>query len=137
MRSGGWIAITIAVVAAGGLAVFEAVGIEPHLRGMLVVGIGIGLVCTVAMLPSLFSRGASQLTVVQSGLMASAIHVLGSVLVASAMFMRGLISTFPMLIWLAAFFATTLIVLTIIIAQHVRKASAAENPTAKTASNHA
>jgi hypothetical protein len=53
------------------------------------------------------------------------------------MFMRGLLKTYPLLIWLAAFFVTTLIILTIIIAQHVRKAASEANPTAKTASNHA
>jgi hypothetical protein len=51
--------------------------------------------------------------------------------------MRGLIKTYPLLIWLAAFFATTLITLTISIAQHVRRASAAANATIKTAPNHA
>jgi hypothetical protein len=136
MKSAGWIAITIAAVMATGLAVARAMGIDPHLREMLVAGIGMSLVCGLAGLPLLLTRGASQMTVVQSGLTASAVHLLGSVFVASAMFARGLIATYPLLIWLAGFFATTLIVLTIIIAQHVRK-SAAGNPTAKPASNHA
>ena len=137
MRSAGWMAITIAAAAAGGLAVCNIFSIEPHLREMLVAGIGIALVCVVAGLPLLLTRGANQLAVVQAGLMASAIHLLGSVLVASAVFMRGLIATYPLLIWLAAFFGTTLITLTISIAQHVRKASAAANQISKTASNHA
>lgn len=136
MKSAGGIAITIAAVAAGGLAVCKAMGIDPHLREMIVAGLGMSLVCAFAMLPLLLSRGASQMTVVQSGLTASALHLLGSVVVASAMFAGSLIQTFPLLIWLAAFFATTLIVLTIIIAQHVRK-SASANPIVKTASNHA
>ena len=136
MKSAGWIAITIAAVAAGGLAVAKAMGIDPHLREMIVAGIGISVVCALASLPLLLTRGASQMTVVQSGLTASAVHLLGSVFVAGAMFARGLINTYPLLIWLAAFFATTLIVFTIIIAQHVRK-SASANPIVKTASNHA
>ena len=135
MKSAGWIAITIAAVAAGGLAVCKAMGIDPHLREMIVAAVGMSMVCAFAMLPLLLSRGASQMTVVQSGLTASALHLLGSVVVASVMFARGLIKTYPLLIWLAAFFATTLIVLTIIIAQHVRK-SASANPIVKTASNH-
>ena len=136
MKSAGWIAITIAAVAAGGLAVCKAMGIDPHLREMIVAGVGMALVCVLAGIPLLLSRGGDQVSAVQAGLTASAVHLLGSVLVASVMFMRGLISTYPLLIWLAAFFATTLIVLTIIIAQHVRKAAAA-NPIVKTASNHA
>src|SRR6185436_20257405 len=99
MKSAGGIAITIAAVAAGGLAVCKAMGIDPHLREMMVAGVGISLVCALAMLPLLLSRGASQMTVVQSGLTASALHLLGSVVVASAMFARGLIQTFPLLIW--------------------------------------
>ena len=133
MKSAGWIAITIAAVMAGGLAVAKAMGIDPHLREMIVAGVGMAIVCALAGLPLLLSRGASQLTVVQSGLTSSAVHLLGSVLVTSAMFARGLIKTFPLLIWQAAFFATTLIVLTIIIAQHVRKGAAAN----QVASNHA
>src|SRR5882672_4158935 len=124
MKSAGWIAITIAAVAAGGLAACKAMGIDPHLREMIVAGIGMSLVCAAAGLPLLLSRGASQLTVVQAGLTASAVHLLGSMLVASSMFMRGLLATYPLLIWLGAFFATTLITLTIIIAQHVRKSAA-------------
>ena len=137
MKSAGWIAITIAAVAATGLAVCKAMGIDPHLRELIVAAIGMALVCALAGVPLLLSRGANQMTVVQSGLASSAIHLLGSVLVASAMFVRGLIATYPLLIWLAAFFATTLVTLTIIIAQHVRKSAAAANPIAKTASNHA
>jgi hypothetical protein len=136
MKSASWIAITIAAVMATGLAVAKAFGFDPHLREMIVAGIGMSLVCAMAMLPLLLSRGASQMTVVQSGLTASAVHLLGSVVVSGAMFARGLIATYPLLIWLAGFFATTLIVLTIIIAQHVRK-SASANPIVKTASNHA
>ena len=137
MRSGGWIAVTIAAVAAIGLAGCNLLGIQPHLREMLVAAIGTVIVCGVAMLPLVLTRGANQLAVVQAGLFASAIHLLGSVLVASAIFMRGLIATYQLLIWQAAFFATTLIVLTILIAQHVRKAAGAANSIEKTASNHA
>src|SRR5438105_258457 len=114
MKSALGIAITIAAVMAGGLAVCKAMGIDPHLREMIVAGVGMAVVCGLAGVVLLLSRGADQMTVVQSGLTASAVHLLGSVLVASAMFARGLIKTFPLLIWLAAFFATTLIVLTII-----------------------
>jgi hypothetical protein len=95
------------------------------------------IVCALAGLPLLLSRGANQITVVQSGLTSTAVHLLGSVLVASTMFMRNLLSTYPLLLWLAAFFATTLITLTIIIAQHVRRSAGAANPTTTTASNHA
>jgi hydrogenase-4 membrane subunit HyfE len=137
MKSAGWMAITIAAVAAGGLAVCKAMGIDPHLRELIVAAIGMTIVCAVAWLPLLLTRGANQLAVAQAGLSSCGIHLMGSVLVASAMFMRGLLATYPLLIWVAAFFATTLITLTIIIAQHVRKASAAANPTANTASNHA
>lgn len=137
MKSAGSIAITIAAVMATGLAFARAMGIDPHLREMIVAGLGIAVVCALASVPLLLSRGASQLTVVQSGLIASALHLLGSVLLAGAMFARSLIATYPLLVWLAAFFASTLIVLTIIIAQHVRKSATAANPTAKPASNHA
>jgi len=61
------------------------------------------------------------------GLLATAIHLLGSVLVASSVFLRGVIATYPLLIWVAAFYWTTLITLTISIAQQVRKAPAAAN----------
>ena len=137
MKSAGWMAMTIAAVAAGGLAVCKAMGIEPHLREMIVAGIGMAIVCVAAGLPLLLSRGANQLTIVQAGLSSSAVHLLGSVLIASAIFFPSLIATYPLLIWLAAFFATSLIVLTLIIAQHVRKAAAAANAIAKPASNHA
>src|SRR5437763_1854057 len=132
MKSALGIAMTIAAVMAGGLAVCKAMGIDPHLREMVVAGVGMAVVCALAGLPLFLSRGASQMTVVQMGLTASAVHLLGSVLVASAMFARGFIATYPLLIWLAAFFPTTLIVLTIIIAQHVRKSAATQ-----VASNHA
>ena len=135
MKTAGWMGITIAAVAAGGLAVCKTMGVDPHLRELIVAAIGISIVCAAATLPLLLSRGADQLTIVQSGLVSSAVHLLGSVVVASAMFFRGFISTYPLLIWLAAFFATTLIVLTIIISQHVRKAAA--NQLTKPASNHA
>lgn len=137
MKSAAWMLTVIAAVAAGGLAVCKALGIDPHLREMIVAAIGMLLVCATAMLPLLLTRGANQLSVAQAGLSASAIHLLGSVLVASLMFMRGIIATYPLLIWLAAFFAATLIALTINIALHVRKAAAAANPIAKPASNHA
>jgi hypothetical protein len=128
MKSAGWIAITIAAVAAGGLAVCKAFAIDPHLREMIV-----------AYLPLFLTRGASQIAIVQGGLISSGVHLMGSVVVASSMFMRGLLKTYPLLIWLAAFFVTTLIILTIIIAQHVRKSAAAADPIVKanTASNHA
>jgi len=76
----------------------QGAGIDPHLREMIVAGIGIALVCAAAGLPLLAVAGASQLTVVQAGLMSSAVHLLGSMLVASAMFMRGLLATYPLLI---------------------------------------
>jgi len=41
--------------------------------------------------------------------MSSAVLCWEACLVASAMFMRGLAATYPLLIWLGAFFATTLI----------------------------
>jgi hypothetical protein len=138
MRSGGWTVLAIAAVAAIGLAVCNVFGIQPYLREMLVAGLGTTVVCGVALLPLLLTRGAGQLAVVQAGLFASAIHLLGSVLVASSILMRGLIATYPLLIWLAAFFAATLITLTISIAQHVRKAAANQSTnTTNTASNHA
>ena len=135
MKSAGWIAITIAAVMATGLAVAKAMGIDPHLREMIVAGVGMAMVCALAGVPLLLTRGASQLAVVQSGLTSTGVHLMGSVLVAGAMFARGLIATYPLLIWQASFFVTTLIVLTIIIAQHVRKAAA--NQIVKPASNHA
>ena len=139
MKSAGWIAITIAAVAAGGLAVCKAFGIDPHLREMIVAAIGMSVVCGLAYLPLFLTRGASQIAIVQGGLVSSGVHLMGSVVVASSMFMRGLLKTYPLLIWLAAFFVTTLIILTFIIAQHVRKSAAAADPIAKakTASNHA
>jgi len=139
MKSAGWMAMTIAAVAAGGLAVCKAFGIDPHLREMIVAAIGMTVVCGVAYLPLFLTRCASQMGIVQSGLIASAVHLMGSVVVASAMFMRGLVKTDPLLLWLGAFFVTTLITLTIIVAQHVRKSAAAANPMveATTASNHA
>jgi hypothetical protein len=130
-------AITIAAVAAGGLAVCKTFGIDPHLRELLVAAVGITVVCVLALLPLLLTRGAGQLAAAQAGLSSCGIHLMGSVVVASTIFMRGLIATYPLLIWLAGFFATTLIVLTISIAQHVRKSAAAANPTIKTASHHA
>ena len=136
MKSAGWIAITIAAVMATGLAVAKAMGIDPHLREMIVAGVGMAMVCALAGVPLLLTRGASQLAVVQSGLTSTGVHLMGSVLVAGAMFARGLIATYPLLIWQASFFVTTLIVLTIVIAQHVRKAAAA-NQIVKPASNHA
>jgi hypothetical protein len=57
-------AITIAAVAAGGLAVCKAFGIDPHLREMLVAAVGIALVCALASLPLVLTRGAGQLAVV-------------------------------------------------------------------------
>jgi hypothetical protein len=137
MKSALWIAITIAAVLAIGLSSSKVLGLDPHLREMSVAAVGMSIVCALAGLPILLSRGANQLTVVQSGLTSTAVHLLGSVLVASTTLMPRLLSTYPLLIWLGAFFATTLITLTIIIAQHVRRASAAANPTTKTASTHA
>ena len=125
-----WLVWPGALVVAGGLAYRERrrIGRPAEAVQAALWCIGMALVCAAAGLPLLLSRGANQMTVVQSGLASSAIHLLGSVLVASAMFVRGLIATYPLLIWLAAFFATTLVTLTIIIAQHVRKSAAAANP---------
>jgi hypothetical protein len=127
MRSAAWVAITIGVVAAIGSAACRLLSVSVHPREMMVAGIGMLIVGSMASLPMTLTRGANQLSVVQGGLLASAIHLLGSVLVASSVFLRGVIATYPLLIWVAAFYWTTLITLTISIAQRVRKAPAAAN----------
>ena len=136
MKVGGLIlsGMAIAVVAIVGLVVCGIFSINPHPREMIVAGFGMLAVCAMSQLPTLLSRGGNQLAMVQAGLVSSSIHLLGSAMVASTIFVRGKIATYPLLIWLGAFFAATLITVTISIAQQVRRAPIAGN---RGAQNHA
>ena len=136
MKGGGLIlsGLAIVVVAIVGLVLSKVLSVDAHVREMMVAGMDMMLVCGAAQVPMRLSRGANQLVMVQAGLVSSAVHLLGSAIVASTIFVRGKIATYPLLIWLGAFFAVTLITVTISIAQQVRKAPAAGN---RGAENHA
>ena len=136
MKGGGLVLVggAIAIAGAIGVAACGVLSINPHVREMMIAGIGVGLICALATLPVMLSRGASQGAVVQAGLISSTIHLLGSVIVATAAFARGVIATYPYLIWLAAFYAVTLVTLTIWITQQMRKAPVGANSGA---TNHA
>jgi hypothetical protein len=113
--------IVLVATAACGLGICQALGVNPHLREMLMAFAGVLAAVVLAGLPQLLSRGSSQLSTSQAALVGTLIHMFISVAIAGGI----LVVSKPHMsftYWMSTFYWVTLVVLAIASVQAVKAA---------------
>jgi hypothetical protein len=121
------ILLSIAVAAACGFGACRGLHLEPHAKEMV-------LACIVALMASGFGMTlvmladeSSQTAVAQTGLMATAAHLLACLVFAGAVLLTRIASPVPLLLWMLPVYWATLIVLAVEIVRGIKRS----HPVAK------
>ena len=128
MRAMLLIPIALLICAAGGYAMCRALGISVHERELISAVLTCLFAGEVAMIPMVLTRGASQVTVVQSALMGTTLHLFVCLAIATGVTFGKLVPAGPYLYWMLFFYWVTLISLVIAFAKSVRSAPAVQAP---------
>src|SRR5213080_1488263 len=111
MRTLVLIPIGLVVMAACGLAICRALGVSARERELLGAVITCLIASAFAVIPILRARKAAQITIVQSALVGTAIHLFGCLAVAMILVFGKFLSAQPYLLWMLAMYGISLIVL--------------------------
>ncbi len=120
------IPLTVLVVAAVGYGACRAIGVDPHV-GELLAAAGVALVAGEAgIVPLLLSRHAEGTTVAQAGLAGTFVQLLFSIAAALALILAKIGLQQAFLLWLAAFYWFTLVVLVVLIIRQMKSSPASK-----------
>jgi hypothetical protein len=128
MRTWALIPIALGIATACGLALCRALGISPHERELLDAAVTCLFASALAMIPIIVVRGTAQITVVQSALVGTAVHLFVCLAVAMVLVFGKFLTAQPYLFWMLAMYGSSLIVLVITFARTVRCAPVVQAP---------
>jgi hypothetical protein len=97
-------------------------GVDPHVRELVVATITCLASAELAGAPLLLSRGGDQAAIVQACLVGSLVHLFACILIATALVLSKLIAGAPYLFWLLGLYWVSLMFLVVVFIKAIRSA---------------
>src|SRR5215208_2674821 len=116
------IPVTLALTAAGGIALCAIAGLGPHPREMAFALAAVGVASAAGVLPVVLARHATQMGLSQGGLVGTMAHLMVGAALIAVVTLGGFPLHRAFVYWTMAFYATSLAALVVVTARGIKAA---------------